>query len=96
MKPREFWIESIGENDDVVHRAEASCAYKAPEQLVHVIEYSALEQLQAKLQMAKEVAIEILKTSEAYLFHACQPDRGDFFAEWDNKMREALKALEEK
>lgn len=38
---REFWIEPIGKNDDIVHRTEASCAYKAPEQLVHVIEYSA-------------------------------------------------------
>lgn len=59
MKPkpnkevRQFWIESLNEIEDIVHRDNSAVRYKAPEQIVHVIEYSAYQALLKRVEKAE-------------------------------------------
>ncbi len=49
---REFWLEPLGGRDACIYFNEKDCVYKAPEQIVHVIEHSAYEALQARFDEA--------------------------------------------
>ena len=46
----------------------------------HVKEVERLRADNAKLR-------EAIKTATGYMFHACQPNQGDLFAEFDDKMK---------
>lgn len=65
-KPREFWIEQLGHDDCIVHFDFERVKYKAPEQVIHVIEKSAYDDLaQMYAVMLKETTNLAAKLKEA-------------------------------
>lgn len=53
IKHRVFWIEPLFGNEARVHDNVKAIAYKAPEQIIKVVEHTALVELQAKLDFAE-------------------------------------------
>jgi hypothetical protein len=51
---KEFWIEPLDEDDYLVHDNREVIRYKAPEQIIHVIEYQALLEERARSEKLVE------------------------------------------
>ncbi len=84
------------------HDGGVSCVRGGDDSLVRALGFPANSQFIAeahntlpKVLEALDVAIAMLKRSEGHMFSCCQPDKGDWFAEWDEEYQAALAKIKE-
>lgn len=70
-KPREFWLEQLDDHDCILHTSDEKLAYKAPEQILHVIDYEAYEEIERNLSGAQA---EIKRLNEQIVEGSMPPE----------------------
>lgn len=95
-RARHFWLEPLNEVEEIVHRDFSSVRYKAPEQLIHVIEYSEVERLEkeAKEDEDKMKRDLLCITELESKLHDLEQDNADLKSDHDLAMRKAQREIE--